>query len=57
MRDYATRRFWGVHDEALVSREMAESVLGFHLMCAEKRIPIARESALCSGKALCEVVC
>lgn len=43
VRDYATKRYWGAHDEALASREMAESVLGFHLLCAEKKIPIARE--------------
>lgn len=43
VRDYATKRYWGTHDEALASREMAESVLGFHLLCAEKKIPIARE--------------
>jgi hypothetical protein len=32
VRDYATKRYWGAHDEALASREMAESVLGFHLL-------------------------
>lgn len=43
VRDYATKRYWGAHEEALASRELAESVLGFHLLCAEKKIPIARE--------------
>ncbi|GAA5972808.1 hypothetical protein JCM8115_001184 [Rhodotorula mucilaginosa] len=45
VRDYATKRYWGAHDEALASREMAESVLGFHLLCAEKKIPIAQVMA------------
>ena len=43
VRDYATKRYWGAHEEALASRELAESVLGFHLLCAEKKIPIARK--------------
>lgn len=45
VRDYATKRYWGAHEEALASRELAESVLGFHLLCAEKKIPIAQVMA------------
>ncbi|BGO99959.1 hypothetical protein JCM10021v2_003637 [Rhodotorula toruloides] len=42
VRDYTTRRFWGQHEAAQASLQLAEQCLSFHDACAKMGSPIAQ---------------
>ncbi|BGP22550.1 hypothetical protein JCM10295v2_001435 [Rhodotorula toruloides] len=42
VRDYTTRRYWGQHEAAQASLQLAEQCLSFHDACAKMGSPIAQ---------------